>query len=151
MSSQSIKKLTRYAVISAIIISLIVVTVGIYGIEEENIKNTIIKNQVEIQEIITKSISKNINSELKLIVFELDLLAASNEVKRRIELYWRRESEVVYPPVEVSKFPLSEAKRGDSYVIVSTLVPYKRIELAIEACNKLGKHLKIIGTGPLPG
>lgn len=76
------------------------------------------------------------------------LLAASKEVKRRIELYWRRESEVIYPPVEISDFPLAQAQRGDSYIIVSTLVPYKRIELAIEACNKLGKRLKIIGSGP---
>ncbi len=76
------------------------------------------------------------------------LIAASNEVKRRIELYWRRESEVIYPPVEVADFALSEAKRGDSYIIVSTLVPYKRIELAIEACNKLKRNLKIIGDGP---
>ena len=76
------------------------------------------------------------------------LIAASDEVKRRIKLYWRRESEVIYPPVEVTDFVLTEAKRGDSYVIVSTLVPYKRIELAIEACNKLGRHLKIIGDGP---
>ena len=57
------------------------VTVEIYSIEEENIKTTIIKNQIEIQEIITKSISKNINSELELIVFELSLLAEFDELQ----------------------------------------------------------------------
>ena len=58
-----------------------VVTIGIYSLEEENIKSTIIKNQVEIQEIITKSISKNINSELEIIIFELALLADSGELQ----------------------------------------------------------------------
>ncbi len=61
------------------------ITIEIYSIEEKNIKNTIIKNQIEIQEIITKSISKNINSELKLIIFELDLLAASNELQNDLD------------------------------------------------------------------
>ena len=75
------KKFTRYAVTSAIIISLIVVTVGIYSIEEESIKNAIIRNQVEIQEVITKSISKNINSELELITFELALLAETEQLQ----------------------------------------------------------------------
>ena len=59
-----------------------IVTVGIYSLEEENIKNAIIKNQVEIQEVITKSISKNINSELELITFELALLAESEQLQK---------------------------------------------------------------------
>lgn len=66
---------------SSIIISLMIVTIGIYSLEEENIKSTIIKNQVEIQEVITKSISKNINSELGLITFELALLAESEHLQ----------------------------------------------------------------------
>ncbi len=76
------------------------------------------------------------------------LLAASKAVKRRIELYWRRESEVLYPPVDTEAFPLYEGERGDYYVIASTLVPYKRIELAIEVCNRLKRSLKIMGEGP---
>ena len=76
------------------------------------------------------------------------LLAASKATQRRIELYWRRESDVLYPPVDVDEFPLYEGKRDDYYVLVSTLVPYKRIDLAIDACNALGKNLKIIGEGP---
>ena len=58
-----------------------IATVVIYSIEEESIKNTIIKNQIQIQEIITKSISKNIASELELIVFELALLAEFDELQ----------------------------------------------------------------------
>ena len=93
------------------------------------------------------------------------LLAASTEVQRRIELYWRRESEIVYPPVddfwfqEETSRPLpGEARRaesgqdlktsGDYYLIISTLVPYKRIDLAIEACNRLQLPLQITGEGP---
>lgn len=87
------------------------------------------------------------------------LLAASRAVQRRIELYWRRESTVVYPPVDLSRFqsvPLGTAAsrptRGDRanypYVIASTLAPYKRIDIAIEACNALQRPLVIAGEGP---
>ena len=60
---------------------LLSITIEIYSMEEENIKNAIIKNQIAIQEIITKSISKNIESELELIVFELSLLAELDELQ----------------------------------------------------------------------
>ena len=69
---------------SAIIVSLMIITIEIYSIEEENIKTIIIENQIEIQEIIAKSISKNISSELELIIFELDLLAESDELQNDI-------------------------------------------------------------------
>jgi len=61
-----------------------IITIKIYSIEEDNIKTTIIKNHVEIQEIITKSISKNISSELESIIFELTLLAESDELQNDI-------------------------------------------------------------------
>ena len=73
-----------YAITFAIIVSVIIVTIKIYSIEEENIKTVVIKNQIEIQEIITKSISKNISSEIELIIFELDLLSRSNELQNDI-------------------------------------------------------------------
>lgn len=80
------------------------------------------------------------------------LLAASRAVKRRIELYWRRESEVVYPPIDnfwLNARPMHVAREHPHYfLIVSTLVRYKRIELAIKACNALKVHLKIVGEGP---
>ena len=81
MPSQNKKNLTWYAITAAIVISLLIITIEIYAIEEENIKNTVIKNQIEIQEIITKSISKNISSELELIIFELALLAKLDELQ----------------------------------------------------------------------
>jgi len=80
------------------------------------------------------------------------LLAASSTVKRRIELYWRRPSEVVYPPVddywfETNHSPLT-TNHSPYFLIASSLVRYKRIDLAIEACNALGVPLKIVGEGP---
>jgi glycosyltransferase involved in cell wall biosynthesis len=53
---------------------------------------------------------------------------------------------VIYPPVSVDDFIYSEAKE-DFYLIVSELVPYKRIDLAVEAFNRNGKRLIIIGDG----
>ncbi|MSR67599.1 glycosyltransferase family 4 protein [Candidatus Peribacteria bacterium] len=81
------------------------------------------------------------------------LLAASKIVKRRIELYWRRESDVVYPPIDnfwlQERKPINDQMQNPHYfLIVSSLVRYKRIDLAIEACNALKLHLKIIGEGP---
>ena len=80
------------------------------------------------------------------------LIAASKTVQRRIELYWRRESTVVYPPLDnvwLSPVPSPQSPGPRSYfLIVSQLAPYKRIDLAIEACNQLGFPLKIAGSGP---
>jgi glycosyltransferase involved in cell wall biosynthesis len=81
------------------------------------------------------------------------LLAASKEVQRRIQLYWRRDSQIVYPPIGDEwlqpRTPSTGAMQNpDYFLVVSTLARYKRIDLAIEACNKTGAHLKIVGEGP---
>lgn len=80
------------------------------------------------------------------------LIANSEEVRRRIELYWRRESVVIHPPIEdfwlEQDFTPGAMEHPDYYLIVSTLTPYKRIDLAIEACNRSKRHLKIVGEGP---
>ncbi len=73
-------------------------------------------------------------------------IANSNNVRERIRRIYKRESEVIYPPVDVSRFNVSLEDKG-YYLIVSALVPYKRIETAIEAFNKLGEGLVIVGTG----
>jgi len=73
------KKYLWYVITFVIIISVVGITIKIYSIGEENIKTSILENQVEIQEIITTSISKNISSELELIIFELDILSQSTE------------------------------------------------------------------------
>ena len=75
------KKWMWYLLTFVIIALLIAVTIKIYSIEEENIKTAIIENHIEIQEIIAKSISKNISSELELIIFELDILSRTSELQ----------------------------------------------------------------------
>jgi len=74
------------------------------------------------------------------------LIANSKFIAQRIQRYYRRESTVIYPPVEVEKFGISK-EIGDYFLIVSRLVPYKKIDLAIKAFNKLKIPLKIIGKG----
>lgn len=74
-------------------------------------------------------------------------IAISETVRRRIAKHYRRESEVVYPPVETSRFTPA-AHRDDFYLVVSRLVGYKRVELAAAACTELGLPLKIVGVGP---
>lgn len=79
-------------------------------------------------------------------------IAISKEVSRRIKKYYGRESEVVYPPVDMtnSKSQILNSKQiqnTEYFLIVSRLVPYKCIDIAIEAFNKLGLSLKIIGVG----
>ncbi len=71
----------------------------------------------------------------------------SQYVAGRIQKYYGYRPEVIYPPVEVERFTPQE-NIDDYYIVVSRLVPYKRVDLAIEACNKLGRKLKIAGTGP---
>jgi len=78
------RELMWYLLTFLIITLLIAITIKIYSIEEESIKTSIIKNQIKIQEITTKSISKNISSELELIIFELDILSKSPELQNDI-------------------------------------------------------------------
>ncbi len=74
-------------------------------------------------------------------------LANSKTVARRISRYCRREAEVIHPPVD-TKFFQPGTREGEYFLIVSALVPYKRIDLAIEAFNRSGWKLKIAGDGP---
>jgi glycosyltransferase involved in cell wall biosynthesis len=77
-------------------------------------------------------------------------IANSHHVRRRIQKYYRRESIVINPPVEIDRFTPQE-NHDDFYLIVGRLVPYKRHDLAIEAFNKNGRTLVIIGDGPERG
>lgn len=77
-----------------------------------------------------------------------DFVANSAHVAARIRKYWRRESTVVHPPVAVEDFaPAPPQDLGGFYLWVGELAPYKRPDLAIEAFNRLGKPLYVIG-GP---
>ena len=73
-------------------------------------------------------------------------VANSNYVKNRIRKYYRRESTVVYPPVDVDKIQ-AKATHADYFLVVSRLSAYKRVDLAIAACNDLRMPLVIIGEG----
>ncbi|NIQ00515.1 MAG: glycosyltransferase, partial [Nitrospinaceae bacterium] len=75
-------------------------------------------------------------------------LAISRNVQRKIMDFYGRESTVIPPPVDTRFFTPGRARRGDYFLIVSALSPYKRLDLAVEAFNKLGYSLKIIGVGP---
>lgn len=74
-------------------------------------------------------------------------IAISEEIRRRIKKHYARDAEMIYPPVDTEQFQLSTV-REDFFLIVSALVPYKRIDLAVEAFNRNGKQLVIAGTGP---
>ena len=76
------------------------------------------------------------------------LLANSKEVSRRITKYYNRQSKVINPPVDFDRFSKISRNKEDYFLVVSRFVPYKRIDLAIKACNDLGKKLIIAGTGP---
>lgn len=83
------------------------------------------------------------------------MVAISKEVQKRIKRYYKRDVQVIYPPVQIphakfqvlskrSKYPIQNFQY---FLVVSRLVPYKRIDLAIKAFNELQLPLKIIGTG----
>lgn len=75
-------------------------------------------------------------------------LANSNFIRERIAKAWRRPAEVVHPPVETDLFNVSPDIE-DSWLWVGQLVPYKRADLAIDAFNKLGLPLTVVGDGPM--
>ncbi len=74
-------------------------------------------------------------------------IANSQHVANRIKKYYGRESTIIHPPVETDLFSVNE-KNDNYYLIVSALVPYKRIDLAIQAFNEMKKPLLIVGEGP---
>src|SRR3989344_3632002 len=91
-------------------------------------------------------------------------IANSKEVASRIKKFYRRDSKVIYPPVDIGRFArkttnakrltqekaldVSHSSLGDYFLIVSRLVSAERVDLAVEVCAKLGLPLKVVGTGP---
>ncbi len=74
-------------------------------------------------------------------------IANSKHTARRIWRCYRRQAEVIYPPVNIERFRLREQKE-DFYLTVSRLVSYKKVSLIVNAFNRMGKPLMVIGTGP---
>lgn len=73
-------------------------------------------------------------------------IAISREIQARIRTYYHRDSTIIYPPVDTDRF-VPRNRHEDFFLIVSRLIPYKRIDLAVEACTRLGLPLKIAGRG----
>jgi len=75
-------------------------------------------------------------------------VAISHHVRRRIEQFYGREADVVYPPADTDFYrPDPAAMREDVDLVVSALVPYKRIDQAVAAYTRTGRRLKVVGTG----
>jgi glycosyltransferase involved in cell wall biosynthesis len=74
-------------------------------------------------------------------------VANSRHVAERIARYYGRSAEIVHPPVHVDHFLGLERERGDSYLVFGRVVPYKRVDLAVAACELLGRRLDVAGDG----
>ncbi len=75
-------------------------------------------------------------------------VANSAHVAERIARHYQRTATVIHPPVDIGRFAPSDQVE-DYYLVVSALVPYKRVELAVQACTATGRRLKVVGVGPL--
>ena len=75
-------------------------------------------------------------------------IANSTITQKRIKKYYGRSSLIVYPPVNVSRWAPKPKTKRDGYIVWGRHVPYKRFDLAIEAANRAGFKLTVVGTGP---
>lgn len=75
-------------------------------------------------------------------------IAISSAIKRRIKTFYDRDSSIIFPPVDTTRFqPALRNEIEDFFLVVSRLIPYKRIDLAVQAASELGLTLKIAGRG----
>ncbi len=78
-------------------------------------------------------------------------IANSREVQTRIAKYYKRDSLIIYPPVDTEKYKVQNTKYKISersfYIITSALTPFKRVDIAVRVLSELGISLKIIGSG----
>lgn len=101
---------------------------------------------------ITKPVVSYLRTWDKIAAQRPDVMVAiSGAVQKRIKKYYNRDSVVIHPPVEVEKFLIRSSKfkvaKEKFYLVVSRLVPYKRVDLVIEVFNQLGQRLVIVGVG----
>ena len=76
------------------------------------------------------------------------IVAISHFVADRIRRVWERTADVIYPPVDVSRFAIAPDGPDDYYLVVSALVPYKRVDLAVAAATRMRRRLVVVGAGP---
>ena len=74
-------------------------------------------------------------------------IANSRHVQKRIKKYYLKEASIIHPPVDTKRFKPSGDKKKDYFLIVSAFAPYKRVDLAVEAFNKLGYPFVVVGEG----
>ncbi len=120
----------------------------IWGMQEDYFQYA---NPLGIKKVALKAITRTLRSWDRATASGVDhFIAVSRHVQERIAKYYGRGSEVIYPPVDTEFFtPSSIGEHTSShYLAVSALVPYKRIDLAIDAFNRLGHPLVVAGTGP---
>jgi glycosyltransferase involved in cell wall biosynthesis len=75
-------------------------------------------------------------------------VANSRTTQERIRKHYARESTVVFPPIDIERFTPGDDEVGDYYLVASRLVPYKRIDLAVDAAQLAGRKLIVVGDGP---
>jgi len=101
---------------------------------------------------IVRVVGTLINHYMRLIDFKVaqqvdEFISNSKEVQKRIKKFYRRDSQVIYPPVDVSSAKIKNQKFGDYYLYVGRLAKSKNVDLAIKACTKLNLPLKLVGSG----
>jgi glycosyltransferase involved in cell wall biosynthesis len=74
-------------------------------------------------------------------------VANSTHVANRIRKYYRRDAEVIAPPIEVDGHLARPRAEDDYYLVLGRVVPYKRVDLALAACKQLGRKVKVVGAG----
>ena len=74
-------------------------------------------------------------------------IAISKDIQQRIKQFYGRDSDIIYPPVEVRERFTPHQKHDDYFLSLGRLVPYKRVDLIVEACTRLNLPLKVGGTG----
>jgi glycosyltransferase involved in cell wall biosynthesis len=74
-------------------------------------------------------------------------VANSNYVAKRIERYYNRASDVIFPPVEIETYLATERNKKDFYLFIGQIVFYKRVDIALEACVSLGRKIIVAGAG----
>lgn len=100
---------------------------------------------------LVKMVGYVINHYMRIIDFEVaqrvdHFIANSKETQKRIEKFYRRDSQVIYPPVDLTE-NFTEEKDQGYFLYVGRLAKSKNVDLAIEACTKLGLKLKLVGSG----
>lgn len=110
---------------------------------------TLIGRAFGLTELVASSIIHGLRIWDKLGSSRVDIFVANSEnVRKRIQKYYRRDAQVIYPPVDTHLIKPTATNDG-YYLVVSRLSKYKRVDLAVEACAELGLPLVVIGSGEM--